>query len=229
VSNRWSAIFEASGSRRDFLKYAGTASASSAVMAWAANSIPARAQSAGPADAVFLGGPILTMNDGMPRAQAVAVKDGKIVAVGLLSELEKLAGPRTRTVDLQGRALIPGFVDSHSHVFGIGFHASVANLLPAPDGEGNDIAALQRVLNAWDANASSPLKKYGWIIGRGYDDAQLKEQRHPNRDDLDKVSNDKPVLAIHQSGHLGAVNSKALELMGVTAATADPNSRHRGR
>ena len=224
MHNPLPAIVEALRSRRDFLKYVGTASASSAIMAWAANAIPARAQSAaGPADTILRGGPILTMNDRMPRAQAVAVKDGKIFAVGSLSEVEKLAGPQTRTVDLQGRTLIPGFVDSHSHVFGIGFHASVANLLPAPDGEGNDIAALQRVLTAWDSGAPSPLKKYGWIVGRGYDDSQLKEQRHPNRDDLDKVSKDKPILVIHQSGHLGAVNSKALEVLGVTAATADPN------
>jgi predicted amidohydrolase YtcJ len=124
---------------------------------------------------------------------------------------------------LPSRTLIPGFVDSHSHVFGIGFQASVANLLPAPDGEGNDIAALQRVLTAWESGPPSPLKKYGWIVGLGYDDSQLKEQRHPNRDDLDKVSNDKPVLVFHQSFHLGAVNSKALEVLGVTAATADPN------
>jgi predicted amidohydrolase YtcJ len=208
--------------RRTFLQFAGAAVAAPA--ASQIGSIPARAQSAArPADAIFRGGPILTMNDGLPRAEALAVKEGKIVAVGAWSEVEGLAGPRTRTVELQGRTLIPGFVDSHSHVFGIGFQASVANLLPAPDGEGNDIAALQRVLTAWESGPPSPLKKYGWIVGLGYDDSQLKEQRHPNRDDLDKVSNDKPVLVLHQSFHLGAVNSKALEVLGVTAATADPN------
>jgi predicted amidohydrolase YtcJ len=150
------------------------------------------------------------MNDGMPPAGAVVVKDGKIIAVGTRSDAENFAGPRTRIVDLKGRTLIPGVVDSHSHVFGVGLQTSVANLLPAPDGEGNDIAALQRVLSAWDTGASSPLKKYGWIVGLGYDDSQLKEQRHPNRDDLDKVSKGKPILVIHQSAHLGAVNSKAL-------------------
>jgi predicted amidohydrolase YtcJ len=163
------------------------------------------------------------MSDAMPRAEAVAVKDGKIVAVGARSAVEELAGPQTRTVDLQGRTLIPGFVDSHSHTFFVGFQAAVANLLPAPDGEGNDIAALQRVLTAWDSGPPSPLKKYGWIVGLGYNDSQLKEQRHPNRDDLDKVSKEKPVLVIHQSFHFGAVNTKALEVLGITAATADPD------
>ncbi len=63
----------------------------------------------------------------------------------------------------------------------------------------------------------------GWIAGFGYDDSQLAEQRHPTRDDLDKVSTDIPVLIIHQSSHLGVANSKALEIAGVTAATKDPN------
>jgi predicted amidohydrolase YtcJ len=213
------AILEASGTRRDFLKYASTVTASSALTTWGVNPMAVSAQSAaGPADTIFFGGPILTMNDGMPRVEALAVKDDRIVSVGTRSEVEKLAGPQTRTVDLEGRALIPGFVDSHSHVSGIGLQASVANLLPAPDGQGNDIAALQRALTVWDSGASSPLKKYGWIVGFGYDDSQVKQQRHPNRDDLDEVSKDRPILVIHQSGHLGAVNSKVLEMLGVTAA-----------
>jgi predicted amidohydrolase YtcJ len=211
-------------SRRDFLRYAGTATALSALLGSDVKPIPARAQSAaGPADAIFRGGPILTMNDAVPRAVAVAVKDGKIIAIGTRTDVDdKLTGLQTRTVDLQGRTLIPGFVDSHSHVSGTGMVALMANLLPPPDGEANDIASLQQLLRAWDGGLS-PLKRYGWIIGFGYDDSQLKERRHPNRDDLDKVSNDRPILVTHQSGHLGAINSKALELLGVTAATADPN------
>jgi len=64
--------------------------------------------------------------------------------------------------------------------------------------------------------------KTGWIIGFGYDDAQLKEQRHPSRDDLDAVSTTVPVLAIHQSGHLAAINSKGLEIAGITANVENP-------
>jgi len=176
----------------------------------------------GPADVVYRGGIILTITDGAARVEALAVRDGKIVAVGALAQVEKLAGPKTQIVDLQGRALMPGFVDSHGHVFGIGLQASSANLLPPPDGDGRDIAALQRALTAWSATAQSPLQKHGWIVGFGYDDSQLKEKRHPNRSDLDRVSTDKPVLVIHQSGHLGAANSKALQLAGITARTADP-------
>jgi predicted amidohydrolase YtcJ len=176
----------------------------------------------GPADVVYRGGVILTMTDATPRAEALAVRDGKIVAVGTRAQVEKLAGPKTQTVDLQGRALLPGFVDSHGHVYGVGLQAASANLLPPPDGEGRDIAALQRLLTAWDTGAQSPLKKHGWIVGFGYDDSQLKEKRHPSRSDLDRVSRDKPVLVIHQSGHLGAANSRALQVAGVTARTPDP-------
>jgi predicted amidohydrolase YtcJ len=184
-------------------------------------SLVSRAPS-GAADVVYRGGVILTMTDATPRAEALAIRDGRIVAVGPWAQVEKLAGPKTQSVDLQGRTVLPGFVDSHGHVYGVGLQAASANLLPAPDGEGRDIAALQRLLTAWDTGAQSPLKKHGWIVGFGYDDSQLKEKRHPNRNDLDRVSRDKPVLVIHQSGHLGAANSRALQLAGVTARTPDP-------
>ena len=97
-----------------------------------------------------------------------------------------------------------------------------ANLLPPPDGEGRDIAALQRLLRDWAGRNARTIERYGLIIGFGYDDLQLREQRHPTRDDLDQVSAELPVIVIHQSGHLGAANSKALEAAGVAADTADP-------
>src|SRR5262249_48372414 len=178
----------------------------------------------GAADVVYHGGVILTMTDAAPRVEALAVRDGKIVAVGPRAQVDKLDGVKTQTVDLQGRTLLPGFVDSHGHVYGAGTQAASANLLPPPDGEGRDIAALQRSLTAWDRGAPSPLKKHGWIVGFGYDDSQLKEKRHPTRGDLDRVSKDKPVLVIHQSGQVGAANSKALQLAGVTASTSDPKA-----
>ncbi len=174
------------------------------------------------ADAIYYGGPILTMNDAAPRAGALAVKDGKIAAIGTLQDVERLAGPQTRSVDLQGRTMLPGFVDSHGHVYMIGVQAASANLLPPPDGEGKDIGSLQQRLRDWDLRAAPPLARYGWIVGFGYDDSELTERRHPTRVDLDRVSKDKPVIIIHQSGHLGVVNSKALALAGLTASTPDP-------
>ena len=176
-----------------------------------------------PADSIYTGGTIVTVNDAQPEAEAVAVKDGKILAVGSRNEIEdQHKGESTRIVELDGRTMLPGFVDSHGHAQLVGLQASTANLLPPPDGNGKDIASLQTLLRDWaDANKDM-VEKIGWIAGFGYDDSQLAEQRHPTRDDLDKVSTEYPVIVIHQSGHLGAVNSKALELAGVTAASDDP-------
>jgi hypothetical protein len=105
----------------------------------------------------------------------------------------------------------------------VGLQATTANLLPPPDGAGKDIPALQALLTDWATNNKEAVNNVGWIAGFGYDDSQLAEQRHPTRDDLDQVSKDLPVLIIHQSGHLGVANSKALEIAGVTAETKDPN------
>ncbi|GGP33018.1 amidohydrolase [Streptomyces melanogenes] len=171
-------------------------------------------------DAIYFGGDIVTVDAARPTAEAVAVRDGRIAAVGRLAEVLALAGPGTEMVDLGGRTLLPGFVDAHSHVSLIGFQAGAANLLPPPDGPVDDIAALRRELEAWTASESGD--RWEWIVGFGYDDAQLAGREHPTRDDLDEVSRDRPVLVIHQSSHLGAVNSKALELLGFDAESQDP-------
>jgi predicted amidohydrolase YtcJ len=175
-----------------------------------------------PADAIYTGGPIVTVNEFQPQVEAIAVKGGRIVAAGYRDEVMKLKGAQTRLVDLGGKTLVPGFVDPHGHVFNTGIQAISANLLPRPDGTVNNIAELQAALKAWSAQNEKLTKKYGWIVGFGYDDAQLKEQRHPTRDDLDQVSRDLPVVIVHQSGHLGSMNSKALELVGIKADTKDP-------
>ena len=175
------------------------------------------------AEVIYHGGPILTMHDAQPRAAAVAVASGKIAAVGSSNEVMKLKGKDTRIVDLSGQAMIPGFVDAHGHVLLIGLQALSANMLPAPDGEVNDIAALQRVLKDWADSNQEIVKKVNLIIGFGYDDAQLKELRHPTAEDLDQVSREIPVYIVHQSGHLGVANTKALEEAGITADSKDPS------
>ncbi|NTW87821.1 MAG: amidohydrolase [Desulfobulbaceae bacterium] len=174
------------------------------------------------ADTIYFGGKIITVNDLQPEAEAVAIKKGKIIAVGYRDEVMALKGKTTKLVDLEGKTMLPGFVDPHGHVFNTGIQAISANLLPRPDGEVNDIAELQAALKAWAKHNSTLTGKYGWIVGFGYDDAQLKEQRHPTRDDLDQVSTELPVVLVHQSGHLGAMNSKALEIVGLNADTKNP-------
>jgi predicted amidohydrolase YtcJ len=96
----------------------------------------------------------------------------------------------------------------------------VADLLPPPDGGVDSIAKLQETLRAWSQTSTSA--ELGWIIGSGYDDSQLEELRHPTRADLDAVSTERPLLILHQSGHLGSMNSKGLEMANISATSEDP-------
>lgn len=170
------------------------------------------------AEIVYVGGDIVTLDDARPTAEALAVSGGTIVAVGSRAEVMRLAGAETRIVDLEGRTLLPGFVDPHSHLSGVGIQAVAANLRPPPDGEARDIPTLQRLLRQW----ATAHPDAGIVLGLGYDDSQLAEGRHPTRDELDAVSTEVPVVAVHASGHLAAVNGKALERAGITAETEDP-------
>ncbi len=173
--------------------------------------------------AVFTGGPILTIDDAMPTAEAVAVRNGVIVAVGSLDAARAAAGRGARTVNLDGRTLLPGFFDPHGHVAMVGLQARYANLLPAPDGQGDDIPALQRITRDWMNAHEALVRDTQLVIGFGYDDSQLKEHRHPTGEELDAISDALPILFLHQSGHLGAANGAALAAAGVTASTPDPD------
>lgn len=173
--------------------------------------------------AVFTGGPILTIDDAMPTAEAVAVRNGVIVAVGSLDAARAAAGQGARTVNLDGRTLLPGFFDPHGHVAMVGLQARYANLLPAPDGQGDDIPALQRITRDWMNAHEALVRDTQLVIGFGYDDSQLKEHRHPTGEELDAISDTVPILFLHQSGHLGAANGAALAAAGVTASTPDPD------
>lgn len=172
------------------------------------------------ADTIYFGGPIVTMTRDGDRAQALAVRGDKIVAVGSRQDLMALKGASTRMVDLKGRALLPGFIDAHSHVVQQSLKFSVVNLDPSPIGDVKTIADVQRKLRA--RISEKKLAPGQWVFGWGYDDTGLKEMRHPNRDDLDAVSKDHPILLMHISNHLMTANSKALEMAGITAATPDP-------
>jgi hypothetical protein len=163
----------------------------------------------GEGDIIFFGGDIVTAAPGPAEPEAVAVKDGIIVFTGGYADaLSRWRGPRTQLRDLRGRALLPGFIDARGHLGGIGLQAAIAGLLAEPDGDVSDIAALQEELRAFAASEVG--SSLAWIVGFGCEDAMLAEQRHPTREDLDAVSAAKPVLAIHQSFHLGAVNSAGL-------------------
>lgn len=173
------------------------------------------------ADKIYIDGNVVTVDDEQPAAEAIATRNGLILAVGTTESVMAFQGPDTEVVSLSGNTVVPGFIDAHSHFSGVGTQSIVANLLPAPDGPVNTIADLQNALRQF--MLESPIARdYQVVLGFNYDDSQLVEKRHPNRHDLDQVSTEIPVVVMHQSGHLGAYNSKALELMGINADTEDP-------
>ena len=169
------------------------------------------------ADFAFYGDNILTFAEQTSTPDFVAVKDDKIVFVGIRKDWRGSVG---RIVLLDDRALLPGFIDAHGH---ISFHArvaSLANVASPPVGPAKNIADLvQELKNYAD---SKNLVEGQWIIGMGYDDSLLAEQRHPTRDDLDTVSATHPIMLMHVSGHLAAVNSRALAIANLNADSKDP-------
>ncbi|WP_431299437.1 amidohydrolase [Tabrizicola sp. BL-A-41-H6] len=184
--------------------------------------VPMVAHAATPAETIYSGGAILTMDDANPRVEAVAVAGGRIIAAGSLADVSAFKGPDTVMVDLAGRAMIPGFFDPHGHMTMGGIQALSANVLAPPDGEVTDIASLIETVKDWAVAQADIVAEAKLIIGFGYDQSQLAELRGPTKEDLDQVSTEYPVLIVHQSGHMGALNSKALELVGYTADTPNP-------
>ncbi len=173
-----------------------------------------------PADRIFLGGPILTMEPEPERVEAVAVRDGRIAAAGSKDEVLVLRGSATEVTALGERALLPAFIDGHGHLAKVASNIGSVNLAAPPVGP---VESLEDLVAAVRSAADRPEALVGgWVIGRGYDPAFLREGRHPTRDDLDRASPDLPVYIGHVSGHLAVANSPALKLAGIDATTADP-------
>jgi len=208
-------------SRRHFIKGAGVAGGMLAFGSLLPSCSDSQTVPEGTsADAIYHGGPILTMVKDGDRAEALAVQNGRIIAVGSLEEVMKSKGKETKLIDLGGKTLMPGFFDPHSHVVLQSVKFSTANLDPKPIGNAGSIADIQRILRDWIKEKKIQPGK--WVIGWGYDDTGIEEKRHPNRDDLDAVSTEHPILLMHISSHLMTGNSRMLEAIGVTAGTEDP-------
>ena len=167
------------------------------------------------ADLVLLKGKILTVDDEFTVAEAVAVKDGRVMAVGSSTEIEKLKGRSTEVIDLEGKTVMPGLYDSHIHVVGTGTALQMINCRTPPMISIDDM----KKAVAEKAEDSKPGE---WILGRGWDQAKLAEHRNPSRWDLDDVSPDNPVVLTRTCGHLLVANSAALEIGGITKDTPDP-------
>ena len=168
------------------------------------------------ADIVFTGGIVHTVDANNSIAEAVAVSDGRILAVGSNAEVNATAAPDTRHVELNGRSLTPGFIDAHQHFTGVGAAEYAIDCKAV--GMDSISAIVEEVRKRAETQPVG-----SWIRGRGYDHSKLVEQRHPNRHDLDVVSPDHPVIFTRTCGHIIAVNTKAIEIAGLPFDVADPD------
>ncbi|MBY0398175.1 MAG: amidohydrolase, partial [Thermoleophilia bacterium] len=173
------------------------------------------------ADAIYTGGAIVTVDDARPTAEALAVKDGRILALGPRAEIERAhGGGPARIVDLAGKALLPAFLDAHSHYFSALTVANQVNVYPPPAGPGADPARIVAQLVAHRDARKIPAGEL--IQAYGYDDTAMPGGRLLNRDDLDAAFPDHPVIVGHVSMHGAVLNSAALRRFNITARTATP-------
>jgi predicted amidohydrolase YtcJ len=166
-----------------------------------------------PADRVFTNGVVYTADSANPKAEAVAVRAGRIVFVGSSADVRKYAGSSTEVIDLAGKTLLPGLVDAHVHLAGVGVREMSLNL------EGT------KSIDEFLARVKEHLDRAGpgaWVVGGGWIETPWNPRRFPTRQDLDRISPNNPVYLIRADGHAGVANSAALKLAGVTRATRPP-------
>ncbi|MFZ5832817.1 MAG: amidohydrolase, partial [Planctomycetota bacterium] len=173
------------------------------------------------ADTIYHNGSILTMAGKTPTyVEALAVKEGKIALAGSKADALKMKGDATKVVDLDGKALLPGFLDAHSHYINSLLVANQCKLYAPPSGPGKDVPSIIAELKKYAAERKIP--KGEIIMGYGYDDTVMPDGRLLNRDDLDAAFPDNPVRIDHVSMHGGVMNSLALRKYGISAATKTP-------
>lgn len=166
------------------------------------------------ADVVLTGGVVWCGLD-LPRTEAVAIRDGRVMATGTTAEIEALAGPQTRRIDLGGRFAMPGIYDAHMHLLPLGIDMSRVDL------RHEVVPTLEALLDALRARAAVT-PKGEWVLGRGFNHFLLDVGRFPHRDELDRACPDHPCYIVRTDGHSAVANSRALALAGVDEATPQP-------
>lgn len=175
------------------------------------------APSAPPEHRVFINGQVLSMDKGNRIFEAVATRGAYIDQLGTTEEVMAGVTESTIVTDLAGQTLLPGIVDAHGHFPGSGLYSLFADLNSPPIGNVKSIADIQDRL----ATLAREKSDEEWVVGYSYDDTLIAEKRHPTRHDLDAVR-EGPVYIVHVSGHMGVANTRALELLGITAQSEDP-------
>ena len=166
------------------------------------------------ADLALINANIRTMNPAQSTAEAVAIKQNRIIKVDTREQIKQLIGKNTKVIDLKGKTVLPGLIDTHIHVADFGRCLMWLDLTCA-----QSIGELQKLLA--DKVKQTPAGR--WIVGRGWNQNRFKEKRMPTRQDLDVAAPDNPVVLYHESAMICAVNSKALKLAGITNQTAVPS------
>jgi predicted amidohydrolase YtcJ len=165
------------------------------------------------ADQIYINGFVYTVDESNPKSEAVAVKDGLILAVGTTEEIQAFAGKETEVIDLQGKTLTPGFIESHAHLMGIGYNKLDIDLMYVQTYE----ELIEKV-----AEAAAKAEPGEWITGRGWhQDKWLKMPENTvkgfqTHEQLSAVTPNNPVYLAHASGHASFVNQKAMEMAGIT-------------
>ncbi|QRM30376.1 amidohydrolase [Microvirga sp. VF16] len=166
------------------------------------------------ADVILQNGPIWCgREEGV--AEAIAIWQGRVLAVGRQSEIAPLIGPKTRVIDLNGRLATPGLNDSHLHLVSLGFMMSWVDATPAA------APSLDALLSGIRTRAAKT-RPGEWILARGYDQTKLDVKRHPYRTELDEAAPDNPVMLVRACGHISICNSRALELAGINENSSAP-------
>ncbi len=165
-------------------------------------------------DLVLLNGHVLTVDARDSVAQALAVRDGRVFAVGSNRSIRALIGPGTIVIDLRGRTATPGLIDAHAHISSGGLAAVTSVDLGGARSIGEVVALL--------AARAKTLAPGAWLLGSGWDEGKLAEHRYVEAQDLDAAAPANPVWIDHTTGHYGTANSRALALAGITAASVDP-------
>lgn len=169
------------------------------------------------ADLIVHNARVYTVDARQPRAEAFAVSDGRFVAVGSSEEVLRLARPKTQLLDAKGMTVTPGFIDAHCHADGemLLYEVLVGNPFAV------ELVALDSVIAKLKAKAAATSPGM-WVEGFFFDDTKVKERRELRRQDLDRVSETHPVMVRHRGGHTAYVNTKALQLAGITRDTPPP-------
>jgi hypothetical protein len=175
----------------------------------------------GDADTIYMNGDIFTIDDTQPTVEAVAVKDGRIIALGTRDTVvQQHHGPRTRAVELDGKTLLPGFIDPHSHYINSLTVASQVNVFAPPAGPGADVKTIVAEMKNFRDARNIPEGQL--IMGYGYDETVMPAGRTLHREDLDRDFPNNPVMVGHVSLHGAVLNSAALKKYGISADTVTP-------